>query len=92
MALQLVRKKPQFGYAIIAALIFDVLDYAVIGAIPVYGDVADLVATGILYKFIGAAAIVGLVELIPFAGDFIPTYTLIVILAWLYKGSNRALR
>lgn len=90
--LQLVKKKiggMSWGIAAVVALVADMLDYAIIGAIPIYGDIFDVIVIGILYKLIGPIAMFGIIELIPVAGDFVPTYLIIVVVAWLYKGPSK---
>ena len=91
MQLVTAKKNTHFGLAFLVAIVMDALDWAVIGSIPGYGDIFDLIAIGVLYKLIGPVALFGAVEFIPLE-DPVPTYTIIVIVAWLYKGSNRALR
>jgi hypothetical protein len=95
VTLQLINKKiPQLYWiiALLVALGADGIDYALIGAIPLYGDIFDIIVMGILFRLIGYIALAGIIELIPVGGDFVPTYALIVIIAWLYTGSKRALR
>lgn len=50
----------------------DVLDWMIVGAIPVAGDVLDVVATLIWWRVAGTIGLVDLVELVPGA-DMLPT-------------------
>lgn len=58
----------------------DALDYAAapIFALPVIGDITDLIVTGLLYRLTKSkvSVVINAVEFIPFIGDFIPTYTI----------------
>lgn len=88
----------QFSFAVRAAsalgisVIADGLDYvgAPIFALPLIGDIADLIVTGLLYRITKSKAsiFINAVEFIPFIGDFIPTYT-ISTLIWILRESNK---
>jgi len=89
MAMKLVKPKVKnvhWGIALLAAIVLDLLDFAGVGLIPGIGDVFDLIAIAILFKLIGPLALIGFAELIPVAvTDALPIFTVIVILAWLFK-------
>lgn len=83
-----VRATSALGISVIA----DGLDYvgAPIFALPLIGDIADLIVTGLLYRITKSKAslFINAVEFIPFIGDFIPTYT-ISTLMWILRESNK---
>jgi len=70
------------------SVIADALDYAgaPIFALPIIGDVADVIVMTLLYRLTGSktSAAINTIELIPFIGDFIPTYT-ITTLVWILR-------
>jgi hypothetical protein len=72
--------------------IADVLDYAgaPIFALPIIGDVTDVIMMTLLYRLTGSktSAAINTIELIPFMGDFIPTYT-ITTLVWILRELGR---
>jgi len=72
--------------------IADVLDYAgaPIFALPIIGDVTDVIVMTLLYRLTGSktSAAINTIELIPFIGDFIPTYT-ITTLMWILRELGR---
>jgi hypothetical protein len=72
--------------------IADVLDYAgaPIFALPIIGDVTDVIMMTVLYRLTGSktSAAINTIELIPFMGDFIPTYT-ITTLMWILRELGR---
>jgi hypothetical protein len=74
------------------SVIVDALDYAgaPIFALPIIGDVADVIVMTLLYRLTGSKASAGInmIELIPFIGDFIPTYT-ITTLVWILRELRR---
>lgn len=68
------------------AVISDILDYFG-AAVPIIGDVLDLLTMGVLYPYLGVETAGGAIELIPGA-DFLPTYT--VLVAWtIWRERNR---
>jgi len=79
-----VRAISALGISVIA----DALDYAgaPIFALPIIGDVADVIVMTLLYRLTGSktSAAINTIELIPFIGDFIPTYT-ITTLVWILR-------
>ena len=85
-----------FGITAMSALgisvIADALDYAgaPIFALPVIGDIADLVVTGLLYRLTGSkvSVFINATEFIPFIGDFVPTYTISTLL-WILNESRK---
>jgi hypothetical protein len=62
------------------ALCLDLFDYTV-GWIPIAGDVVDIIGIAILLPFIGAYALLGTFELVPFIGDLSPTFLVAVALS-----------
>lgn len=80
-----LRWKASFGLA----LLNDILDLAGIGAIPVIGDIFDLITSALLWKTLGTSyTLPTLIEFIPGA-DFLPIYTATVSLAY-YRREYRA--
>lgn len=83
-----LRAASALGISIIA----DGLDYvgAPIFAMPVIGDIADLVVAGLLYRITKSKVSVAInaIEFIPFIGDFIPTYTISTLL-WILNESRK---
>lgn len=74
------------------SIIADGLDYvgAPIFALPVVGDIADLIVMGLLYRITKSKVnvFINAIEFIPFVGDFIPTYT-ISTLMWILRESEK---
>jgi hypothetical protein len=74
------------------SVIVDALDYAgaPIFALPIVGDVVDVIVMTLLYRLTGSktSAAINTIELIPFVGDFIPTYT-ITTLVWILRESRK---
>ena len=66
------------------SLIADALDYvgAPIFAMPVIGDISDVIVAGLLYRITKSkvSVVINAIEFIPFIGDFIPTYTISTVL------------
>ena len=83
-----VKAASALGISIIA----DGLDYvgAPIFALPLIGDIADLIVMGLLYRITRSkvSVFINAVEFIPFIGDFIPTYT-ISTLMWILRESRK---
>lgn len=85
-----------FGIRVASALgisvVADALDYvgAPIFALPVVGDIADLIVTGLLYRITKSkvTVVINAVEFIPFIGDFVPTYTISTLL-WILNESRK---
>jgi hypothetical protein len=94
----LYRSESDFSFTIRAALalgisvIADGLDYvgAPIFALPLVGDIADLIVMGLLYRITKSRrnVFINTIEFIPFIGDLIPTYT-ISTLMWIRRESRR---
>ena len=74
------------------SIIADALDYvgSPIFALPVIGDVADLIVLGLLFRITKSKAnlIINAIEFIPFVGDLVPTYTISTLL-WIVKESRK---
>ena len=74
------------------SIIADGLDYvgAPIFSMPVIGDIADLIVTGLLYRITRSkvSVFINAIEFIPFVGDIIPTYT-ISTLMWVIRESQK---
>jgi hypothetical protein len=72
------------------SIVVDALDYvgAPIFALPVIGDIADVIVMATLYRLTGSktSAAVNSIELIPFIGDMLPTYTISTLL-WIIRES-----
>ena len=89
---QVIPKQRSFGNRAIKALgiaiIADALDYfaAPLFGGPIIGDIFDSIVTGMLYSVTKSksATAINLIEFIPFAGDFVPVYTLST-LYWISK-------
>ena len=81
--------------ALIFSIIADALDYigAPIFALPIIGDIADLIVTGLLYRITKSKVSVAInaIEFIPIIGDFIPTYTISTLL-WILNQSRKRSR
>ncbi|PIR69587.1 MAG: hypothetical protein COU47_02420 [Candidatus Niyogibacteria bacterium CG10_big_fil_rev_8_21_14_0_10_46_36] len=79
------------------ALISDIVDWLVIGSIPILGDILDIVTWMIVgfwmwwrkLKRAPGSIEAGIIELIPVA-DILPTWTAIVVLSILYNNHKRA--
>lgn len=83
-----------FGFAVLV----DILDYLVIGSIPVVGDVVDLMAGGTIWLWVKISigtpwyiswspGIAALIEFIPFLGDLPPSFTMDVLFIWVMSTS-----
>ncbi len=72
------------------SVVVDTLDYigAPVFALPILGDVVDVIMMAILYRLTGSktSAAVNSIELIPFIGDMAPTYTISTLL-WILRES-----
>ena len=72
------------------SIVVDTLDYigAPMFALPIIGDVVDVIVMAILYRLTGSktSAAVNSIELIPFIGDMAPTYTISTLL-WILRAS-----
>lgn len=83
-----IRAVSALGISIIA----DGLDYvgAPIFALPLIGDIADLIVSGLLYRITKSkvSVVINAVEFIPFIGDFVPTYTISTLL-WILNESRK---
>jgi len=78
------------------SVIADGLDYvgAPIFSLPIIGDIADLIVAGLLYRITKskASVFINAIELIPFVGDFIPTYTISTLIWILRESRNRKIQ
>jgi hypothetical protein len=83
-----IRAASALGISVVA----DALDYvgAPIFALPVIGDIADVIVTSLLYRITKSkvSVVINAVEFIPFIGDFIPTYTISTLL-WILNESRK---
>jgi hypothetical protein len=74
------------------SIVVDALDYigAPIFALPIIGDVVDVIVMATLYHLTGSktSAAVNSIELIPFIGDMVPTYTISTLL-WILRESRK---
>ena len=81
------------GIMLTLALVNDILDYFIIGSIPVIGDIFDGITWGVIvlwatfrgFKRPPLWGLYGVAELVPFIGDLIPTYTGMVLFIVLYN-------
>jgi len=71
----------KFWMALFIAIILDLVDWGIVGLIPVLGDALDIIGIAILFPFIGVYSLLGVVELIPILGDLSPSFTVAVILS-----------
>ena len=53
--------------------LFDIVDWALVGLIPIVGDVLDAVATFYWALVLGPIGLTAAVEFIPFGADLLPT-------------------
>jgi hypothetical protein len=78
--------------AMTISVIADALDYFVapLFDMPVIGDLLDVITTSLLYSITKSklSTAINTIELIPFIGDFIPTYTLSTLL-WISRESKK---
>jgi hypothetical protein len=83
--------------ALVISVVADALDYvgAPIFALPIIGDMTDLIVTALLYRITKSkvTVVINAIEFIPFIGDFMPVYTISTLL-WIFnvcrKKCNRA--
>jgi hypothetical protein len=70
------------------SIVADTLDYvgAPIFDLPIVGDIADGIVIAMLYRLTGSkiSTAINAIELVPFIGDLIPTYT-ITSLVWILR-------
>ncbi|HEY7507502.1 MAG TPA: hypothetical protein VH677_00105 [Nitrososphaera sp.] len=75
-----LRAAAALGIAVVA----DALDYlaAPLFALPVVGDISDIIVSGLLYSITRSkkAAVINAIEFIPVIGDFVPAYTISTLL------------
>ena len=69
-------KLPHF----IVGLLFDVVDWLVLGFMPILGDLVDLAAAAYFTHVLGPVGLTSALELVPFA-DFLPTNILLGLYA-----------
>lgn len=85
------------GLISFVAVAADIIDYLVIGLIPVVGDILDvavwmLIAVWVWSRGIKrprAALLSGIIELIPVLGDLVPTWTFMALAIILYNNMVR---
>jgi len=70
---------------VVVGLLLDSVDWLGFGAIPVIGDIIDLVGVAYFWRVLGPIALAGLIELIPVA-DILPTYTALGVYAYMRGG------
>jgi len=71
---------------VIVGAFLDILDYLLVGFIPILGDIVDLIGVAYFWRALGPVSLAGLVELLP-GLDILPTYTALGVLA--YTGAVR---
>lgn len=83
-----VRATAALGISVVA----DALDYigAPIFALPIVGDVVDVIVMAILYHLTGSksSTAINSIEFIPVIGDMIPAYTISTLL-WILRSSHK---
>jgi hypothetical protein len=75
----------------------DLLDYLVVGSIPLIGDILDIIVWLAITAWVMMRGLdkppmflaAGGIELIPIIGDLLPTYILMVVVIILYNNSSR---
>jgi hypothetical protein len=74
------------------SIVADALDYlaAPLFDLPVVGDIFDVLTTSLLYSITRSkiSTAINTIELIPFIGDLIPTYTISTLL-WISRESRK---
>jgi hypothetical protein len=74
--------------ALIISIIGDLVDFiaAPVFDMPIAGDMFDVLLTSLLYRITRSkvSTVINMLELIPFVGDLIPTYTLSTII-WILR-------
>lgn len=79
--------------ALAISLIGDLLDYiaAPIFDMPLAGDIFDVILTSLLFRITKSkvSTVINTIELIPFVGDLIPTYTLSTVV-WIMREWRKA--
>lgn len=75
-----------FPFLLFIAIVFDGLDYIILGLIPILGDILDVFATVFFFLMIGPTALLTLgefasVTLIGTPLDLIPSYTIAVLVS-----------
>lgn len=73
-------------FPLLIGLALDLVDWFVVGLIPILGDAVDVIGIAIMYRYAGAVAVAGAVELIPLA-DILPTFIAIGLYASLKRKS-----
>ena len=81
----MLRYYPAFAIAII----LDILDYTILGSLPIIGDALDAMTIPVLYALIGKFSLLGVFEFVPFA-DLIPSYTIAVALSYMKEKKKEA--
>jgi hypothetical protein len=94
--MQILKEDKRLIHKVTAAMtisvIADALDFfaAPLFDVPVIGDVFDVITTSLLYSITNSkvSTAINTIELIPFIGDFVPTYTLSTLL-WISRELRR---
>src|SRR4051794_8276453 len=94
--MQILKEDKRLIHKVAAAMtisvIADALDYiaAPLFDVPVIGDVFDVITTSLLYSITNSkvSTAINTIELLPFIGDFVPTYTLSTLL-WISRELRR---
>ena len=95
------RSIPHIGFVegipvFMAAGITDLIDYFIVGSIPIVGDILDIGIWAVIAMWVWlraiqrppAALLGGVIELIPF-GDLLPTWMIMVLAIIIYNNSRR---
>lgn len=88
MAAYLDANLMRYYLAFAVAIISDLLDYTVLGSLPIIGDAIDAMTIPVLYALIGKFSLLGVLEFVPFA-DLIPSYTIAVALSYMKEKKKR---
>lgn len=86
------------GLMSFVAVVADIIDYLVVGSIPIVGDILDVAVWFMIAIWVWsrgikrptAAMFSGIIELIPF-GDLLPTFIGMVLVIIIYNNSRRKL-
>lgn len=71
----------KFWLAVAIAGFLDMVDYLLVGLIPVAGDILDIIGVVVLFPLIGPYSFIGFTELIPVLGDLVPSFLVAVFLS-----------
>lgn len=90
MLVVISKSKPEINFlvAFLVAVLADGIDFpALVGALPIVGDVFDGIVIMILFVLIGPFALLNVIEFVP-GLDFIPVYTASTLSLWYMKAKD----